>query len=151
MFFFGGFQWRSIPLLFVFPAKAGTHCPDFALPDEWVPAFAGKTRRRNGGDSGKMAKQFAVYVLASDRHGTLYVGVTSDLVTRIWQHKTKAVPGFTSKYECDRLVYFEMIESAETAMQREKRIKKWDRDWKINLIETANPNWDDLYPSIAAG
>jgi putative endonuclease len=97
-----------------------------------------------------MAKHFAVYILASDRHGTLYVGVTSDLVTRIWQHKTKAVRGFTSKYECDRLVYFEMIESAGTAMQREKQLKKWDRDWKINLIEPANPTWDDLYPTIAA-
>jgi len=97
-----------------------------------------------------MAKQFAVYILASGPRRTLYIGVTSDLVTRIWQHKTKAVPSFTSRYDCDRLVYFEMAESAETAITREKQLKKWLRNWKIELIETANPNRDDLYPNIAA-
>jgi putative endonuclease len=97
-----------------------------------------------------MTKQFAVYILASGTRGTLYIGMTSDLVTRVWQHKTKAAQGFTSKYDCDRLVYFEMAESAGTAITREKQLKKWLRNWKINLIETTNPNWDDLYPSIAA-
>jgi putative endonuclease len=96
-----------------------------------------------------MDKRFAVYFLANHRQGTLYVGVTSDLVGRIWQHKTKAVPGFTSRYGCDRLVCFEMIDSAETAMARERQLKGWRRDWKINLVEANNPNWEDLYPSVA--
>ncbi|MDB5408752.1 MAG: Excinuclease subunit-like [Rhodospirillales bacterium] len=98
-----------------------------------------------------MEKQFAVYILASRHRGTIYIGMTSDLVTRVWQHKTKAVPGFTSKYDCDRLVYFEMVDNAEAAMTREKQLKKWRRDWKIDLIDTANPDWGDLYPGIARG
>jgi putative endonuclease len=97
-----------------------------------------------------MAKVFSVYILASGRHGTLYVGVSSDLVTRIWQHKTKAVAGFTARYGCDRLVYFEMVDSAEAAVTREKQLKEWRRAWRIELIEADNPAWDDLYPSIAA-
>ncbi len=94
-------------------------------------------------------KQFAVYIVASRRNGTLYIGVTSDLVARIWQHKTQAVAGFTAKYGCDRLVYFEMLSSAEAAITREKQMKEWRRAWKIALIEKANPDWLDLYASIA--
>src|SRR5258708_35717336 len=82
-------------------------------------------------------KQFAVYI-----------GVTSDLVARIWQHKTKAVAGFTARYGCDRLGYFEMLDSAEAAITREKQMKEWRRAWKIALIEEANPDWLDLYPTI---
>lgn len=95
-------------------------------------------------------KRFAVYILASHRNGTLYIGVTSDLVTRIWQHKTKTVRGFASRYGCDRLVYFEMIDSAESAIRREKQLKEWRREWKIELIEEGNADWADLYPSIAS-
>jgi putative endonuclease len=95
-------------------------------------------------------KRFAVYILANRRNGTLYVGVTSDLVTRIWQHKTKAVRGFATRYGCDRLVYFEMIDNAESAITREKQLKEWRREWKIDLIEDTNPDWTDLYPSIAS-
>ncbi len=80
---------------------------------------------------------------------SVYIGVTSDLVARIWQHKTKAVAGFTARYGCDRLVYFEMLDSAEAAITREKQMKEWRRAWKIALIEEANPDWLDLYPSIA--
>ncbi len=94
-------------------------------------------------------KQFSVYIVASRRNGTLYIGVTSDLVARIWQHKTKAVAGFTARYGCDRLVYFEMLDSAEAAITREKQMKEWRRAWKIALIEEANPDWLDLYASIA--
>ncbi len=96
-------------------------------------------------------KQFSVYIVASRRNGTLYIGVTSDLVARIWQHKTKAVAGFTARYGCDRLVYFEMLDSAEAAITREKQMKEWRRAWKIALIEEANPDWLDLYASIAGG
>jgi putative endonuclease len=95
-------------------------------------------------------RRLSVYILASRRNGTLYIGVTSDLVTRIWQHKTKSVPGFTARYGCDRLVYFEMHDNAEAAVAREKQMKEWRRDWKIALIEATNPEWADLFASIAA-
>ena len=96
-------------------------------------------------------KAFFVYLLASDVQGTLYVGVTSGLVKRIWEHKTKAVPGFTARYGVDRLVWFEGHDNAEAAIIREKQIKEWKRDWKMNLIERDNPHWIDLYPSLAPG
>jgi len=91
---------------------------------------------------------YYVYLLASGKHGTLYVGVTNDLVRRVYEHKTKAVPGFTSRYEVDRLVWFESYDDPSTAISREKELKKWRRDWKITLIEDANPDWTDLYSSI---
>jgi putative endonuclease len=90
-------------------------------------------------------KQPAVYILASQRNGTLYIGVTSDLVQRIWQHKNNAVEGFTQKYGVHILVYFEIHESMENAILREKRLKKWNRSWKLKLIENMNPDWDDLF------
>ena len=93
---------------------------------------------------------FHVYLLASRPRGTLYVGVTSDLVKRVWQHKTKAAPGFTAQHGVDRLVWFEAHDEAEPAIRCEKQIKKWQRAWKIRLIEEQNPNWVDLYPSIIA-
>lgn len=93
-------------------------------------------------------KQFAVYILASKQNGTLYVGVTSNLPGRVWQHKNGVVEGFTTEYGVDRLVYFEMHESAESAIRREKQIKKWNRKWKLRLIEEMNPAWRDLYEEI---
>jgi putative endonuclease len=92
---------------------------------------------------------FFVYLLASKRFGTLHIGSTSDLVRRVWEHKVKAIPGFTAKYGVERLVWFERHDTLETAMQREKRIKSWKRGWKIELIEKDNPRWIDLYPSIS--
>ena len=89
-----------------------------------------------------------VYILAGDRDGTLYVGVTSDLIQRIDQHKNKFVPSFTEKYGVDKLVWFEACDSIGGAIVREKQIKKWKREWKIRLIEETNPYWNDLYPSI---
>ena len=86
-----------------------------------------------------MDKQFYVYILASKRNGTLYTGVTSALVRRMWQHKTKLTPGFTAKYGVDRLVYFEGHEDAANAILREKQLKKWRRAWKVRLIERENP------------
>jgi len=96
-------------------------------------------------------KAFFVYLLASELRGTLYLGVTSDLVKRVWEHKTKAVPGFTARYGVDRLVWFEAHESAEAAITREKQLKEWKRDWKMNLIERDNPHWTVLYPSRGTG
>jgi putative endonuclease len=92
---------------------------------------------------------YYVYILASQAYGTLYVGMTSDLVQRIWEHKSKAVPGFSTRYRIDQLVWFETHATAEAAIRREKQIKEWKRDWKINLIERENPRWDDLYASIS--
>jgi putative endonuclease len=94
-------------------------------------------------------RYFYVYILASRIGGTLYIGVTNDLIRRVYEHKTGAVPGFTSKYGVYRLVYFEQFSDIENAIRREKRLKKWNRAWKIRLIEDANPNWDDLYPTLA--
>lgn len=91
---------------------------------------------------------YYVYLLASKKYGTLYLGVTNDLVRRVYEHKTKATPGFTSRYDVGKLVWFEIYEDAITAIAREKELKKWRRDWKIRLIEEQNPSWDDLYPGI---
>ena len=83
---------------------------------------------------------FYVYLLASKLYGTLYVGTTSDLARRVWEHKNKLVPGFTGRYQVDRLVWFEVHETASAALCREKQIKEWKRDWKINLLERDNPH-----------
>ena len=93
---------------------------------------------------------YYVYLLASAKHGTLYLGVTNALVRRVYEHKSKAAPGFTSRYGVDRLVWFECYEDAVSAIEREKELKKWRRDWKIRLIEEANPDWLDRYPMISS-
>ena len=95
-----------------------------------------------------MNKEPAVYILASKRNGTLYIGVTSDLVKRIWEHKTNMIEGFTKRYAVHLLVWYELHESMESAIEREKRLKEWKRKWKLGLIEGANPNWQDLYHTI---
>lgn len=96
-----------------------------------------------------MAKLFFVYILASSKYGTLYVGMTSNLSQRIWQHKEKVFEGFIREYGVNKLVYYEFQDCVEGAIIREKRLKRWRRSWKIDLIESLNPNWDDLYESIA--
>jgi len=93
-------------------------------------------------------KHPVVYILASQRNGTLYIGVTSDLVQRVWQHKNDVFEGFTKEYGVHMLVYFELHEDMESAIIREKRLKKWNREWKLRLIEEKNPEWKDLYDSI---
>lgn len=95
-----------------------------------------------------MDKQPAVYILASGRIGTLYVGVTSDLVGRVWQHREHVVDGFTRKYGVTRLVWYELHGDMHSAIAREKRIKKWNRAWKIRLIEEKNVVWRDLWPEL---
>jgi len=93
-------------------------------------------------------KQPAVYMLASQRNGTLYIGVTSNLIGRIWQHREGVVEGFTETYAAKCLVWYEMHETMESAIVREKALKKWNRLWKLNLIEERNPCWIDLWPEI---
>jgi len=95
-----------------------------------------------------MNKTSYVYILASKRNGTLYTGVTSDLIKRVYQHKSDLVEGFTKKYQVHRLVYFEQHLDIHEAILREKRIKEWQRKWKLALIEANNPDWNDLYPEI---
>ncbi len=97
-----------------------------------------------------MMKQFYVYILASKRNGTLYTGVTSNLIQRVWQHKNNKADGFTKKYNVKILVYYEAHDNAENAITREKRIKKWKRNWKLRLIEERNPHWKDLYDEICS-
>jgi putative endonuclease len=94
-------------------------------------------------------RSYWVYIVASKIGGTVYIGVTNDLIRRVYEHKTKAAESFTKKYDVDRLMYFEQFDDIENAIRREKRLKKWNRAWKVRLIEETNPNWDDLYPSIA--
>ena len=93
-------------------------------------------------------KKAYVYILASKKNGTLYIGVTSNLIKRIYEHKSDAVEGFTKQYGVKDLVYYEVSENVMNAIEREKQLKKWNRDWKIQLIEEFNPTWQDLYNNI---
>ncbi len=93
-------------------------------------------------------KQYYVYILSNWNNKVLYVGVTSDLIKRVYEHKNKMMDGFSKKYNVDKLVLFEETTSIEVAIQREKRIKNWKRDWKVQLIEENNPEWDDLYEGL---
>lgn len=94
-------------------------------------------------------KQYYVYILASRRNGTLYIGVTGDLVKRVYEHKQNDVEGFTKQYKVHNLVYYETYGDVSEAILREKQMKKWNRQWKINLIEKHNPQWVDLYQEIS--
>ncbi|KRB82575.1 endonuclease [Sphingomonas sp. Root710] len=91
-----------------------------------------------------MDKEPAVYILSSGRHGTLYIGVTSDLLGRVYQHRESLIKGFTSRYGVSHLVHFERFDDMVSAITREKQLKKWNRAWKIELIEARNPHWEDL-------
>ncbi len=93
-------------------------------------------------------KQPAVYIMASERNGTLYIGVTSNLFKRVWKHKNNITEGFTKKYFVHQLVWFERHPSMESAIMREKQLKGWKRNWKLELIEKNNPDWDDLYADL---
>ena len=90
-------------------------------------------------------KRYFVYILASQRNGTLYIGVTNDITRRVYEHKNDLVEGFTKKYAVHLLVYFEEFQNVDVAITREKQLKKWKRAWKLRLIESANPEWNDLY------
>ena len=95
-------------------------------------------------------KRYFVYILASQRNGTLYIGSTSNLIQRIWQHKNNVILGFTAKYRVRQLVYYEEHQNIAEMARREKRLKNWCRKWKLNLIEGFNPTWRDLYEEISA-
>lgn len=96
-------------------------------------------------------KQYYVYILASNRNGTLYIGVTNNLISRINQHKTKFTDGFTAKYNVNKLVWYEQTNDINSAITKEKQLKKWNREWKINLIEKNNHTWKDLFDEINPG
>ena len=98
-----------------------------------------------------MVRQFYVYILASRKHGTLYIGITNDIIGRVHEHKLKLVPGFSAKYPVDKLVYFEIFDDPTAAIAREKELKKWRRDWKIELIESKNPDSVDLSSTLTRG
>jgi putative endonuclease len=93
-------------------------------------------------------KQGYVYIMASCRNGTLYIGVTSDLTKRVWEHREGVIDGFTKQYGCKLLVWFEAYDDLQEARQREARLKKWNRIWKLTLIEEQNPEWCDLYETL---
>ncbi|MBU0540078.1 GIY-YIG nuclease family protein [Patescibacteria group bacterium] len=93
-------------------------------------------------------KTFFVYILANAKNGTLYIGVTNDLIRRVYEHRNNSIEGFTKKYSIHTLVYFETTEDIHSALRREKNLKAWKREWKIRLIEESNPGWKDLYPDI---
>jgi putative endonuclease len=99
----------------------------------------------------RQPRQPCVYLLASRRNGTLYVGVTSNLLQRVWQHKEGLADGFSKKYRAKLLVWYELHEVMESAIAREKALKKWERAWKLELIERKNPDWRDLYPELLLG
>jgi putative endonuclease len=108
------------------------------------------SRRKSGSSAfpAVMNKIYYVYILASRRNGTLYIGITSDLVKRVWEHKDKTIKGFTAKYNVNKLVYYEEHNDVNDAIQREKMLKEWNRKWKLELIEKDNPYWNDLYGRI---
>ncbi len=91
---------------------------------------------------------YYVYILASRKNGTLYIGVTNDLIRRIYEHKDKSISGFTSQYDVDQLVWFDQTDDVMSAISAEKRLKRWNRAWKVALIEKTNPQWRDLYPGL---
>jgi putative endonuclease len=95
-----------------------------------------------------IVKQPCVYILASGHYGTLYIGVTSDLIARLWHHRTDAVDGFTKRYAVHHLVRFEFFDDMSSAISREKQLKRWHRQWKINLVESESADWHDLAPGI---
>jgi putative endonuclease len=95
-----------------------------------------------------MANQYYVYILASKKKGTLYIGMTSNLLRRVCEHRNNSVDGFTRKYSVHKLVYYEATDDIESAITREKQLKKWKRDWKTEMIEKCNPEWNDLYDGL---
>jgi putative endonuclease len=104
--------------------------------------------RKRESMGGPMSRQYYVYILASKPNGTLYIGMTNNVARRVWQHRQGLVEGFTKRYTVHRLVHCETFARPIDAIQREKRLKKWNRAWKIQLIESANPEWKDLYETV---
>lgn len=120
-----------------------------AWKSDWYYLTSSCPRRRASSSSSRMTKRPCVYILASKRNGTLYVGVTSDLARRTWEHQSDVLDGFTNQYAVHHLVYAEFHETMPLAITREKQIKKWRRAWKLRLIEEVNPDWRDLSVDLA--
>ena len=118
------------------------------VSDHFIFRHSGESRNPGVMAGGGMERQPCVYLLASRRNGTLYTGVTSSLTKRIWEHRNNFVEGFTKKYDVHTLVWYELHETMESAIQREKAIKNWKRVWKLKIIEEMNPEWRDLYPDL---
>jgi putative endonuclease len=97
-----------------------------------------------------MIMNYYVYIIASRKDGAIYLGVTNDIIRRVYEHRTKAARGFSSQYNITRLVWFEIYDDPTSAISREKQLKKWKRNWKVQLIEARNPKWEDLYQSICS-
>ncbi len=114
----------------------------------WIPAFVGNDGKIGWRHIYEANTIFFTYILASQRNGTLYTGSTDDLKKRVWEHKEKVLPGFTSKYDIDRLVWFEAHDTRESALSRERQIKEWKRAWKVELIEKENPDWLELSEAL---
>jgi len=114
----------------------------------WVSRHTNTVVPAQAGTHNTVSKAYYVYMLASRRYGTIYTGVTADLIKRTWQHKEGFTEGFTKQYDVKHLVWFEQHENANSAISREKQIKKWNRAWKINLIQETNPRWRDLYKEV---
>jgi putative endonuclease len=142
----------SFPRTTVVPAKAGTHTEP--ARQQLIFCFASSAHRSLNPTMLRrylemsMDKSSYVYILASGLNGTIYVGVTSDLVKRVWQHREGLADGFTKQYGIKKLVWYEIHTEIAEAIRREKQIKKWDRNWKIELIQQTNPRWRDLYADI---
>jgi putative endonuclease len=131
----------------VIPAHAGIQGGRQSLATDAtssLPSF----RRTPESRRPTVPRQPAVYILASQRNGTLYIGVTSELTQRVWQHKNDVIDGFTRRYSVHQLVWYELHETMESAIKREKALKNWKRVWKLQLIENSNPGWQDLYDTI---
>jgi putative endonuclease len=124
----------------------GLGLPLFARP--YNPLLSWPAKAGHPGDAIAMSKTYFVYILASAKNGTLYIGVTNNLTRRVWEHRDGMVPGFTKKYGVKALVYFEEFGDVGLAINRETRLKKWKRRWKIELIEKSNPDWCDLYHKV---
>jgi putative endonuclease len=138
---------RHLAFSAVIPAQAGIQGwrPDLAADTaSSLPSF----RRKQESRGATMHRQPAIYILASKRNGTLYIGVTSELAKRVWQHKNNVVEGFTRRYNVHQLVWYELHETMASAIAREKALKDWKRAWKLALIESSNPGWQDLYDTI---
>lgn len=124
--------------------------------DLWVPDIFAAQKSQDDNEylflycSGVRNHNYFVYILASKRNGTLYTGMTNDLARRVWEHRNGYIKGFTDKHNVKTLVWFEHHTDVNHAISREKRIKRWRRDWKLNLVERSNPSWDDLYTSLMA-
>jgi len=135
-------------LLVVTPAKAGAHNHRASRGDTLLLQSLGYTDNEIGHMLDE--RQFFVYILASRKHGTLYIGVTNNLLRRVHEHREGLLPGFTRKYGVKHLVCYEAYQDVGDAIGREKALKEWHRDWKTALIEQSNPEWTDLYPGLAA-